>query len=139
MQLWLARFGLVWLCMLGLVGCGGVALPPLPADMVRDQRISEGITFTFDHTNNPRINYAQQLRLTLRDANGQPVEAKSVYFDLGMDMICLSGSKPVAEPLGQGSYEVTTVYVMAGNWRIIAVADVGDREVAAIFPLVVGE
>ncbi len=133
------RIGLVLLFLLSLVGCGGVDLPPLPADMVRDQRISEGVTFTLDYTSNPRINYPQQLRVTLRDANGQPVEAESLYFDLGMDMICLSGSKPVANPLGQGIYEVTTVYVMAGDWEVVAIADVGDHEIAALFPLVVGE
>ncbi|WP_129632921.1 FixH family protein [Candidatus Oscillochloris fontis] len=139
MHPWRTRIVLALLLLLGLVGCGGVALPPLPADMVRDQRVSEEVTFTLDYTSNPRINYAQQLRLTLRDAHGQPVEAESVYFDLGMDMICLSGSKPVAKALGQGTYEVTTVYVMAGDWRVIAVAELGDREVAAIFPLLVNE
>lgn len=136
---WIPTLGALILLTLGLAGCAASALPPLPTGVVRAQRVNDNLTFTLDSPADPRINHAQHLRVTLLDAEGKPVEAESVYFDLKMDMICLSGSKPVARAVGQGGYEVDVVYVMAGDWRVTAVAELVDRELQVTFPIRVSE
>jgi hypothetical protein len=132
---------LVWaaLLALGLTSCAAPALPTLSAGLVRAQSVSEGLTFTLDSAVAPKINTTQHLRVTLLDADGKPVDASSVYFDLEMDMLCLSGSKPVAKPVGSGGYEVDVVYVMPGDWKVTAVAELGDREIKATFPITAAE
>jgi hypothetical protein len=136
---WIWALGGALLLTLGLVACATSVLPPLPDGVVRAQRVNNGLTFTLDSPTDPRINHAQHLRVTLVDTNGHPVDAKSVYFDMKMNMICLSGSKPVAKALGQGGYEVDVIYVMAGDWQVTAVADLGDHEQQVTFPITVKE
>ncbi|NTW97801.1 MAG: hypothetical protein HGB28_04545 [Oscillochloris sp.] len=135
----MARWVYLLLLTFGLASCAASVLPPLPANAVRAQRVNDGLTFTLDSPVDPKMNYAQHLRVTLVDANGHPVEATSLYFDMEMDMLCLSGSKPVATAVGQGGYEVDVVYVMAGDWRVTAVAELDDRELKVTFPITVKE
>lgn len=124
---------------LSLSACAASALPPLADGTVRAQQVREGLTFTLDSQAAPKMNTTQHLRITLLDADGRPVEGASIYFDLEMNMLCLSGSKPVANAVGRGGYEVDVVYVMAGDWKVTAVADLGDRELRVTFPISVGE
>jgi hypothetical protein len=124
---------------LGLTACATSTLPPLADGAVRAQQVREGLTFTLDSQAAPKINTTQHLRLTLADAGGRPVEGAQVYFDMEMNMLCLSGSKPVANAVGRGGYEVDVVYVMAGNWKVTAVATVDDRELRITFPISVAE
>ncbi len=139
MARWIGSLVGVIMLALGLASCAATALPPLAAGAVRAQQARDGLTFTLDSQADPKINTTQHLRITLVDADGRPVEAQSVYFDMKMDMICLSGSKPVAKPLGHGGYEVDVVYVMAGDWKVMAIADMGDRELKVMFPIAVTE
>lgn len=127
------------LLVFGLSACATSPIPPISAGSVRAQRIYDGVTFTLDSPANPRINQTQRLRVTLLDAEGQLIDGANVYFDLSMDMICLSGSRPVARAVGQGRYEVDVVYVMAGDWRIQTFAEINDRTWQVTFPLVVAE
>ncbi|MBX0326633.1 FixH family protein [Oscillochloris sp. ZM17-4] len=124
---------------LSLSACASTALPTLSTGMVRAQLASEGMTFTLDSAVAPKINTTQHLRVTLTDDGGRPIDAQSVYFDLKMDMLCLSGSKPVATSVGRGGYEVDVVYVMPGDWEVTAVADMGDHELKTTFPISVTE
>ncbi|MEI7770596.1 MAG: FixH family protein [Chloroflexales bacterium] len=124
---------------LGMAACAASPLPPLADGAVRAQQVRDGLTFTLDSQAAPRINTTQHLRLTLVDTGGRPVENASVYFDLEMNMLCLSGSRPVANVVGRGGYEVDVVYVMAGNWKVTAVATVGERDLRVTFPISVVE
>jgi hypothetical protein len=128
-----------FLLTLGLAACTASALPPLAAGAVRAQQASEGLTFTLDSQAAPHKNTTQRLRITLRDADGRPVEDASIYFDMEMNLLCLSGSKPVARAVGSGGYEVDVVYVMAGAWKVTAVASLGGRELKTTFPISVSE
>ncbi|NTV63656.1 MAG: hypothetical protein HGA65_08985 [Oscillochloris sp.] len=136
---WIRLFAGAILVCVGLASCAASALPVLPAGSVRAQYRSDDVTFTLDSPRDPQINHAQHLRVTLLDAQGRPIEAESLYLDMTMDMLCLSGSKPVAQPTAQGRYEVDVVYVMAGSWRVTAVAELADRELRATFPITVSE
>jgi hypothetical protein len=138
MARWIRALGLALLA-LCLTGCAAPLLPPLADGAVRARLAVEGLTFTLDSQVAPRINTTQHLRLTLVDAEGRPVEGASVYFDLEMNMLCLSGSKPVANAVGRGGYEVDVVYVMAGDWKVTAVASVNERELRVTFPILVVE
>jgi hypothetical protein len=120
---------------LGLTACTAPVLPPLADGMVRAQQARDGLTFTLDSQAAPQINTTQHLRLTLVDANGRPVENASIFFDMKMNMLCLSGSKPVANAIGRGGYEVDVVYVMAGDWKVTAVATLDGRELRTTFPI----
>jgi hypothetical protein len=122
-----------------LTACATSALPPLADGTVRAQISSADLTFTLDSQASPRINTTQHLRMTLLDAHGRPIDKASVYFDLEMNMLCLSGSKPVADAVGRGGYEVDVVYVMAGDWKVTAVATIDDRELRATFPIRVAQ
>lgn len=127
------------LAAIGLSACGASVPPPLPAGSVRAQEVREDLTFTLDSPADPRVNRTQHLRITLSDREGRPVDGANIYLDMSMDMLCLSGSKPVAEPVGRGGYEANVVYVMAGDWRVTAVAELGGRELRATFPILVAE
>lgn len=129
-------FGLL---LMGMSACAASPLPPLPENGVRAQLQRDGLIFTLDSQADPQINTTQHLRVTLLDAAGRPVDASSVYFDLDMDMLCLSHSAPVANPVGNGSYEVDVVYVMAGDWRVKTVAELDDRTFEVTFPISVAE
>ncbi|NNJ09191.1 hypothetical protein EKD04_002500 [Chloroflexales bacterium ZM16-3] len=139
MARWIRALAGAIILALSLTSCAASVLPPLADGLVRAQMMRDGTTFTLDSVAAPQINTTQHLRITLTDANGRPVDAQSVYFDLKMDMLCLSGSKPVANPIGRGGYEIDVVYVMAGDWKVTAVADMGDHELKVTFPITVVE
>ncbi|NTW01794.1 MAG: hypothetical protein HGA19_10945 [Oscillochloris sp.] len=122
---------------LSLTSCVASALPALPTGDVRAQFVRDEVVFTLDSPANPRVNGTQHLRITLSDKDNKPVEATDVYFDMSMDMLCLSSSKPVANAIGHGSYEVDVVYVMAGDWKVTAVAEIDNRELRVTFPITV--
>ncbi|MEI8308509.1 MAG: FixH family protein [Chloroflexales bacterium] len=122
-----------------LTSCAAPVLPPLADGVVRVQQVREGLTFTLDSQSAPRKNTTQHLRITLVDADGRPVENANIYFDMTMNMLCLSDGKPVANAVGRGGYEVDVVYVMAGDWKVTAVATLGDRDLRATFPIHVTE
>ncbi len=130
---WRRTSGLL-IAVLLLAACAqATALPALRADYARQQQQDGGLTFTLDAPAAPRINQPQRLFITLRDRRGAPVPDAEVYFDLDMDMLCLSHNQPIADHLGDGSYAADTVYVMAGDWRIRVIATIEEVEYRALF------
>ncbi|MCG8351104.1 MAG: FixH family protein [Chloroflexales bacterium] len=131
---------LALLLVLGLSACGAQPmLPTLAPDHVRQQQVVAGFTFTLDTAEAPLINQTQQLLVTLTDRQGAAIADADVYFDMEMDMICLSGSKPIADPSGNGSYAIETVYPMPGDWRITVYATVDGNTHQALFATTVTE
>jgi nitrogen fixation protein FixH len=118
-----------------LFGCGQPDLPPLAADQQRFQQQVDGVTITLDSSRTPQINQAETLRVTLHDAQGDPITTADVWVDLTMDMLCLSDMTPVATAVGAGSYEVITAYQMAGAWQVAVLARVGAQQHRAVFAL----
>lgn len=121
-----------------LAGCGtGGVIPPLGADQQRQQQTLDRVTFTLDAPRDPLINESQNLQITLTDQRGRPIDGAAIYLDMDMDMLCLSGSKPIADPVGPGRYAATAVYPMAGDWRVRVVATLDGVERRVLFPLAV--
>lgn len=129
--------GLTMLVLL-LSGCGG-ALPPLGADQERHQQRVDGLTITLDTLRDPQVNAAQPFGVALTDARGQPVDGADVYLDLAMDMLCLSGAKPIAEPVGPGRYRAQSVYQMPGTWDVTVVVERDERTDRATFVIPVAD
>lgn len=129
-----ALAGLALILASWLAACGGQpALPALLAGDIRQQQTVDNLTITLDAAQAPAVNQPQRLLVTLTNRSGAPVEGAEVYLDLDMDMLCLSGHKPIAEPQGAGSYLVETVYPMAGEWIIKVIAEVDGTERQAVF------
>lgn len=119
--------------------CGGGSLPPLAPDQVRAQQTVNGITITLDTQRDPRINQPQRFRVTLTDRLGRPLDGASVYLDLDMNMICLSGAQPLATPVGPGQYEARSIYQMAGEWEVTVYARVNGELRQALFRINVAD
>lgn len=119
--------------------CSGGSLPPLAPDQVRAQQTVNGMTITLDTQRDPQINQPQRFRVTLTDRLGRPLDGASVYLDLDMNMICLSGAQPLATPVGPGQYEARSVYQMAGEWEITVYARVNGETRQALFRIHVAD
>jgi hypothetical protein len=129
----IGRFPILGLSMLLLIACGGLSLPPLGSDQQRFQQRIDDVTITLDSSKTPQVDQTETLRITLHDAQGRPISDAVVSVDLEMDMLCLSGMTPVGNPSGGGSYEVHTVYQMAGEWRVTVLVELGQQRHRAVF------
>jgi nitrogen fixation protein FixH len=58
------------------------------------------------------------LTLTLEDADGQPLTAVDVAFDLTMPAMSMPINRPTATESEDGVYEAEAIFTMAGAWRI---------------------
>ncbi len=130
---------LILLSLAALLTACGSSLPALAPDQQRFQQEFADLTLTLDTTATPQINQPQTFRVHLTDNRGQPIEGADVYLKLGMDMLCLSDSSPVAEPVAGGTYQAASVYPMAGEWHVEVIADVAGSEHSATFELEVAE
>lgn len=129
---------LATLLALVLGACGG-GLPALTRDQVRAQQTVDGITITLDTQRDPRVNQTQLFRVTLTDRLGRPLDGAMVYLDLDMDMLCLSGARPIAMPSGPGQYEVRSVYQMAGEWEVTVYTELRGQQRQALFRISVAD
>ena len=75
------------------------------------------------------------LRLTLRDAQGQPMSGATVQFDLTMPGMQMPTNQPQVMEVGNGVYQAQAIFTMAGEWQVRAdVTRAGERE-EFTFPL----
>ncbi len=121
-----------------LSACGN-GLPALAHDQVRAQQTVDGVTITLDTQRDPRVNQPQRFRVTLTDRLGRPLDGAEVYLDLDMDMLCLSGARPLATPSGPGQYELRSVYQMAGEWEVTVYAELQGQQRQALFRISVAD
>jgi nitrogen fixation protein FixH len=104
------------LCFVALVllfaACGGQSSPELTQTV-------NGITATLALTPDPPVPMeTNTLTLTLKDAEGQPLTAADVAFDLTMPAMPMPVNRPTATETGGGVYEAEAIFTMAGAWRI---------------------
>lgn len=126
------------LLVLVLSACG-VGLPSLARNQVRAQQTVDGVTITLDTQRDPRVNQPQRFRVTLTDRLGRPLDGAEVYLDLDMDMLCLSGARPIATPRGPGQYEARSVYQMAGEWEVTVYTELQGQQRQALFRIRVAD
>ena len=112
-----------------LAACGQAAAPARLAQTV------DGLTITLEATASPKLNAAEQLTVTLADAQGQPVDGADVYVDLTMPAMPMGTNRPIAEPEGQGRYRANSAYTMSGDWDVTVVATVAGKEHRAVFKI----
>lgn len=137
-----SRWAVVWIALLALLvsACGGGGgLPALSRDQVRAQQTVNGVTITLDTLRDPQVNQPQPFRVTLTDRLGRPIDGADVYLDLAMDMLCLSGAKPIATPIGPGQYAARSVYQMAGEWEVTVYTELSGQQRQALFRISVAD
>lgn len=100
---------------------------------VRQEQLVDGLTIGLEAPEPAKLNATQELIVTLHDAQGQPIDAATVYLDLTMPAMPMGTNRPEAEPLGQGRYRVRTALTMLGTWELTVVAERAGTEYRAIF------
>lgn len=125
-------------CLLTACGTRAAVLPDPAPNTIRQQQDADGLTITMDTAEAPRPNEYQQFLVTLTDGRGQPVDDADVYLDLRCLALC-GPNTPIADPVGSGAYLAQTAYTMAGDWKIIVNATVGDTDHQAVFATYVNE
>ena len=114
-----------------LMACAPV--PPLPDGYTRQQQVIDGVEITLDSLKDPQVNQTQPFRISLRDRDGRLIDEATVTLDLEMNMICLSGAKPIATRIGRGQYEALSVYQMPGDWHVTVISEIAATEYRATF------
>jgi hypothetical protein len=105
-----------------------------------EEQVVDGLTIGFEAVESPELNAAQELFVTLSDADGNPVENADVYFDLTMPAMPMGTNRPVAEHMGEGRYRVgNAVFDMTGDWEIFIVVEHAGVERRAMFTRTVNE
>lgn len=121
-HLWLS---LVLVCALASCGSTPTTSP--------QQQVVDGITIELSAVAQPRLNEAQEFRIGLRDAAGQPITDAQVYLVLDMPAMPMGTNQPIATPTGDGSYLAQSAYTMTGDWILTVVAKVDGVEHRASF------
>ncbi len=107
----------------------------------RDQRESAASTASFEggglHVevsmpSGPVREGENELRLTVRDAQGAPVDDArvSVQYSMSMAGMPSMGGRVKAEPMGEGEYRAQANIEMAGTWRVALAAERPSGEAA---------
>lgn len=124
----LRRIALIALLAAALCACGGDPAP------LRQEQTVDGVTIGLEAAATPRLNAAQELVVTLADAQGAPIDGASVYIGLEMPAMPMGTNAPIADGLGQGRYRAANVVMnMTGEWELTVVAKIGDTERRAVF------
>lgn len=109
-----------------LTACGGTPT-------TSQSRTVDGVTITLQRPATSKIFADQELQVTLKNAAGQPIDEADVYIDLSMPTDNMGMNRPVAEPVGNGTYRVRSAFSMLGGWVMKVVAAVDGREYRASF------
>jgi hypothetical protein len=122
------------LCVVALaLICAACAAQPAGPPTTRQEQKVDGLTIGLETPQQPKLNTAQELVITLTDAQGQPVDGASVYVDLLMVSMPMGTNRPVAAGEGKGRYRVQTAFTMSGEWDLTVVAEIGGVEHRAVF------
>lgn len=88
------------------------------ASTIHREQTVDGLTIGLDHSSIVPINKDQTMIVSLHDELGNPVNDAIVALDLVMPEMPMGQNKPLADPLGDGKYQVHALYTMTGNWTI---------------------
>lgn len=80
------------------------------------------------------INQDYTLVVQLHNAASQSISDAQVFLDLTMPAMPMGMNQPIADNLGDGRYQVRTVYTMEGLWQInVHVTQDGRERVASFY------
>ena len=87
--------------------------------MVR-QATESGVTARLSMSPEPAVAMKPLLlSVALSGADGRPLTAPGVTFDLSMPSMTMAPNRPAVDRAGAGVYEATTLLSMGGQWRLI--------------------
>ncbi|MCB9453034.1 MAG: FixH family protein [Anaerolineaceae bacterium] len=133
------RVLLVGVCLLlplTIIGCGQNGAESVDSPLVLEQ-IDSGITAQLTVSQNPvSVMEETVLTLALHDADGQPVQAAVVHYDLTMPGMTMPPNQLDANEQADGVYTAQAIFTMAGDWRCnVAVTLSDNTPVAFAFDL----
>lgn len=105
----------------------------------RQEQTVDGVTVALQTAAAPRMNDAQELVVTLTDAQGMPLEGADVYLDLDMPAMSMGTNRPILSPGVDGTYRGQTAFTMSGEWTVTVVVDTNGQERRATFTVAVQE
>lgn len=91
---------------------------PVITNPAPGQQQINGVTIALDTAAQSALYAGQSFRITLTDEQGNPIGDADVYVDLEMRNERMGTNRPVANHIGNGVYEATGVYTMAGLWEV---------------------
>jgi hypothetical protein len=122
----LAVSGWLLTAMLMMAGCGVSGDTALPVAVTRTGGSSAILSIDPDP---PTPMQEVTLRLTLRDAHGQPLSGATVRFDLTMPGMQMPVNQPPVIEVDDGVYQARALLTMAGEWQVRAdVTHAGERQ-----------
>ena len=133
---WVLLVGVCLLLPLTIMGCDQNKAESGGSPLVLEQTV-DGITAQLTVSPNPvSVMKATVLTLALQDANGQPVHAAAVHYDLTMPGMTMPPNQLDASEQADGVYTASAIFTMAGDWRCtVAVTLSDDTAVAFAFDL----
>ena len=111
-----------------LAGCGGGQ-----SGMFTQEETVDGVTMTLERPPQAELLKDYELFVTLKDANGQPIDGATVFFDLTMPAMPMGSNQPIADGLGNGRYRIKSAFTMEGDWKVDVHASIAGKEYVATF------
>lgn len=116
---------------LAIVACGG------QNDYTTQTAMVDGVTIGFEHPTRAELLKTYDVFVTLKDANGQPINGADVVMDMDMPAMSMATNRPVADSAGDGRYRISTAYSMDGDWVITIEATADGNTYRATFDQIV--
>jgi hypothetical protein len=87
----------------------------------------------------PLMNQNVKLRLKVADPGGKPVNDATVTASLTMPLMDMGKNEVKLQGIGNGQYEGTAKFTMAGPWNVVVTASSEGKSVQQTIPLAVRE
>ena len=87
----------------------------------------------------PKFARKTQFRVTIKRTLGSPVEGAQVEVSLVMPLMDMGKNQFTLKPAGNGEYEGTGEFSMAGEWEVVVTASAQSKKGKTTFNVNVGE
>jgi hypothetical protein len=98
-----------------------------------EQQTVDGLSIALERPAQAELLKDYELFITIKNANGQPVDGATVFVDLAMPAMPMGSNQPIADGLGNGRYRIKSAFTMEGDWKVEVHATVGGKEYVATF------
>ena len=112
-----------------LTGCTVFGQP----DTTTQEQQVDNLSFMLEGPQQAELLKDYELFVTIKDAQGQPVDGATVFFDLAMPAMPMGANQPIADNLGNGRYRIKSAFTMEGDWKIDVHATIAGKEYVASF------
>jgi len=87
----------------------------------------------------PKFGRKTRFRVSLRQTTGTPVDGAQVEISLVMPLMDMGKNQFLLKSAGNGEYEGTGEFSMAGEWEVVVVANAAGKTAKATFNVKVAE